>query len=101
YSLAAAPVQACLVRVLIRPEKIRVLPNGAGPAHSLNSMRCSGRVERLQYLGYRTEYQILVGDSRMLGGRRGEGAQAFHRGEAVELEWDRSRMLIFKAGTGK
>jgi hypothetical protein len=64
-------------------------------------MRCSGRVERLQYLGYRTEYQILVGDSRMLVWRMSEGRPAFQPGEAVELEWDRSRMLIFKAGTGK
>ena len=99
--LVDQPVQDGPVRVLIRPEKIRVLPNGAGPADSLNSMRCSGRVERLQYLGYRTEYQILVGDSRMLVWRMSEGRPAFQPGEAVELEWDRSRMLIFKAGTGK
>ena len=92
------PVQDGPVRVLIRPEKIRVLPRGGGHVPSFTSMRCSGQVERLQYLGYRTEYQIAIGGSRMMVWRMSEGRPALQTGELVELEWDRSQTLVFKAG---
>jgi ABC-type Fe3+/spermidine/putrescine transport system ATPase subunit len=91
------PLQDGPVRVLIRPEKIRMLPRGSRPAPSANSMRCSGQVERLQYLGYRTEYQIRIGGSRMMAWRMSEGRPAFRPGELVELEWDRSQTLVFEA----
>jgi hypothetical protein len=54
-------------------------------------------VERLQYLGYRTEYQIRIGGSRMMVWRMSEGRPAFRPGELVELEWDRSQTLVFEA----
>jgi ABC-type Fe3+/spermidine/putrescine transport system ATPase subunit len=91
------PVQDGPVRVLIRPEKIRMLPRGSMPARSGNLMRCSGQVERLQYLGYRTEYQIRIGGSRLMVWRMSEGRPAFQPGELVELEWDRSQTLVFEA----
>jgi ABC-type Fe3+/spermidine/putrescine transport system ATPase subunit len=88
--LQDGPVQA-----LIRPEKIRVLPaNGASgsPDHE----RARATIERVQYLGHRTEYRLKLGPQSITAWRLNETALPLMPGDAVALEWNRADLLVFR-----
>jgi ABC-type Fe3+/spermidine/putrescine transport system ATPase subunit len=85
------------VRVLIRPEKIRVLPQGsAGPSPDHEQVR--GIVERVQYLGHRTEYRLRAGAHGIVAWRLNETALPLAAGDPVTIEWNRSDLLVFAEG---
>ncbi len=86
------------VQVLIRPEKIRVLPCAARPP-ARESYRAAATLERLQYLGHRTEYRLRVGPHSILAWRLSESAPQLRPGETVTLEWAKADTLVFAGET--
>jgi ABC-type Fe3+/spermidine/putrescine transport system ATPase subunit len=80
------------VKVMIRPEKIRVLAATAPPATpEYEQMR--GVLERIQYLGNRTEFGVRVGPH--LFASWSLGASPASTGEAVTMQWPKEGVVVF------
>jgi ABC-type Fe3+/spermidine/putrescine transport system ATPase subunit len=82
---------------LIRPEKIRVLPHdmaAASPDHE----QVKGVVERVQYLGHRTEYRLRIGAHGIVAWRLNETALPLAAGDPATVEWNRADLLVFAEG---
>jgi ABC-type Fe3+/spermidine/putrescine transport system ATPase subunit len=89
--------QAGALQLLVRPEKVRVLPARAGLEPRPDCERAIGRVERVQYLGHRTEYAIRAGDHLLVAWRLNETPQAVAPGDSVVVEWAKADGLAFPA----
>jgi ABC-type Fe3+/spermidine/putrescine transport system ATPase subunit len=87
------------VQVLVRPEKIRVVPRD-GHRPSCDSCRVGGTLERVQYLGHRTEYRLRVGPHSVVAWRLNETVSALQPGDAVALEWAKADTLLFAEEAG-
>jgi ABC-type Fe3+/spermidine/putrescine transport system ATPase subunit len=85
------------VQVVVRPEKIRVLPRQAGGPPG-DRHRFEGVLERAQYLGHRTDYRLRIGPHVILAWRLNESAAGFAPGDAVTIEWLKSDTLVFPEG---
>jgi len=82
------------VQLLLRPEKIRVLPRAAAPP-SRDVHRVDGTLERTQYLGHRTEYRLQVGPHSIVAWRLNETVSSLRPGDAITLEWVKADTLLF------
>jgi ABC-type Fe3+/spermidine/putrescine transport system ATPase subunit len=85
------------VQLLLRPEKIRVLERHSALEPRPDRERAIGRVERVQYLGHRTEYAIRVGEQLVVAWRLNETPLAVSPGDNVVVEWAKTDSLVFPA----
>ncbi|MFO1056717.1 MAG: ABC transporter ATP-binding protein [Dongiaceae bacterium] len=85
------------VQLLVRPEKIRVLERRGALEPRPDRERAIGRVERVQYLGHRTEYAVRVGEHQLVAWRLNETPLAVSPGDNVIVEWAKADSLVFPA----
>jgi ABC-type Fe3+/spermidine/putrescine transport system ATPase subunit len=88
------------VDVMIRPEKIRLLAKANGSVPESRE-RLSGTLERVQYLGSRTEFSIRVGEHTLSAWALNERPAAGQPGDNVILEWPRDGVVVFRGGTAR
>ena len=53
-------------KMLLRPESLRLVEAGSGESTPADTNRFSARVERVIYLGHRTEYHLRVGEEKLV-----------------------------------
>ncbi|MGE0212062.1 MAG: ABC transporter ATP-binding protein [Parvibaculaceae bacterium] len=94
---SASPFEGA-VKALIRPEKIRVLdaPGAARDSHE----RVTGTIERMQYLGHRTQFDVKVGEQTFSAWSLNERPASGKAGDSVVLEWPRDGVVLFQGGAG-
>jgi spermidine/putrescine ABC transporter ATP-binding subunit len=89
------------VRVLFRPEKIRLSARGSASRTTTVAQRFDGTVERVQYIGHRSEYRIRVAQRSIIAWRMNERSPTLEPGDKVDIEWDQADTLIFDDGAEK
>ncbi len=85
------------VEALIRPEKIRVLSKANGGLRDSHE-QIAGTVERVQYLGHRTQFDVRVGDRILSAWMLNEAPPSGKHGDSVLLEWPRDGVVLFQGG---
>ncbi|CAN5197355.1 spermidine/putrescine ABC transporter ATP-binding protein PotA [soil metagenome] len=84
------------VDVLIRPEKIRVLSKSqSGDGIRDSHQRMNGVLERVQYLGHRTEFSVRAGKHSLAAWSLNEVPASLRPGDAVVIEWPRNGVVVF------
>ena len=93
-AVRGAPPLEGAVKALIRPEKIRVLeqPGASRDSHE----RVTGTIERVQYLGHRTQFDVRVGEHMFQSWTLNERSAAARAGDSVMLEWPRDGVVLFR-----
>jgi iron(III) transport system ATP-binding protein len=80
----AGPLPAGKVRLVARPEDLRLVPKGEGGADGL-----SGTVERRRYLGFKVGYRVrLVAGQSIVVDLQGRRAGGFAVGQQVDVLFD-------------
>jgi spermidine/putrescine transport system ATP-binding protein len=83
------------VRIGVRPEKVRVLPQSDPPEPDAN--RLAGTVRDVSYIGVSTQYVIDTPTGEELvaiAQNTGRGARHLSSGEAVQVLWDPQHTFV-------
>jgi spermidine/putrescine transport system ATP-binding protein len=103
---AAATNDATSVRVGVRPEKLRVLPRGAGSeSGGGESNALEGTVLDASYIGVSTQYLVQTADGHKLtvyaqNLEIGGAGEAIADGEAVRLAWKPQHTFVIDRADG-
>jgi hypothetical protein len=85
----------------VRPEKLRVVAPGPTGEARTDSYRVLATVERVQYLGHRTEYRVRVGGHDLVAWQLSDAPVAFRAGDTAAVEWRQADMLLFGDEVGR
>jgi spermidine/putrescine transport system ATP-binding protein len=90
------------VRVGVRPEKLRVLPDGADVGPAMNTVQ--GKVLDASYVGVSTQYLVETADGRRMtvysqNLETSGSSGAIADGEAVRLSWQPQHTFVIEPGS--
>ncbi|HEX9635770.1 MAG TPA: ABC transporter ATP-binding protein [Candidatus Limnocylindria bacterium] len=93
------------VRIGVRPEKLRVIPEGSGAGASETLNVIDGTVLDASYLGVSTQYLVETGDGHKLtvyaqNLETGGAAEALADGERVRLTWKPQHTFVISGPAG-